>query len=386
MRELAVQAASETYSSIERSYLNEEFIAMTLQITNTARQANMNDVALLSVRGVDVGFVVDTSSSMGSQIADLQTALNDFRSRFIDAGLDVDFGLAEINRHASRDPIDSTVLLAQMGDASFETELNGITLAGSLIDPYAALVNAGGTNDFTGSTDPDAFSPRESALEKHLILLTDTSREIDVIPGSETAADIGAELAADGWIVNSITNSTTPYSDITSATGGEQHALADIDAALQAIGDTIEARLGAQVSGDINVQVGVHNDSSSLINIKLPEDYTAVSLGVQGVEIDTLENAREAIDAVDAAIDFVNAGRSDIGASTRRLELTHGLQTARLQTDEGAASKIRDIDMAVGTSELTRAQIVSNFAVAVATQLRSIDRKAMEMMFLTRGG
>jgi flagellin len=92
---------------------------------------------------------------------------------------------------------------------------------------------------------------------------------------------------------------------------------------------------------------------------------------------DQVQWARSAIDLVDAALNTVNSSRSEIGASVRRLGFALDFQTGRPHNETTAESRIRDRDFAEGTAELTRAQIASDFAIAAALQVRSMDEAAI---------
>jgi len=71
----------------------------------------------------------------------------------------------------------------------------------------------------------------------------------------------------------------------------------------------------------LNVQVGVENDSSSLIQITLGELAPNV-LGLLGLNKDvlTVVNARTLLDDIDSALDTVNGYRAELGAAQNRLD------------------------------------------------------------------
>jgi flagellin len=69
MRELSVQAASDTYSDKERGYLNEEYTQLTQELDRIAKSTTFGSTALLSGKSKNYEFQVGTSSGKESVIA-----------------------------------------------------------------------------------------------------------------------------------------------------------------------------------------------------------------------------------------------------------------------------------------------------------------------------
>ena len=65
-RELAVQGRSETLNQDERAFLQTEFSSTIDEINRVAQTTQYDGQYLLRFRGIDIGFVVDRSSSMGA--------------------------------------------------------------------------------------------------------------------------------------------------------------------------------------------------------------------------------------------------------------------------------------------------------------------------------
>lgn len=109
----------------------------------------------------------------------------------------------------------------------------------------------------------------------------------------------------------------------------------------------------------LKIQAGAN--SGQTIEITL-ENMSAATLGLEGTNLLTRENANEAIEQLDDAIKTVSTQRSKFGAMHNRLE--HSLNNVlNMQENLTAAeSRIRDADMAKEIMNFTRANIMAQAA------------------------
>lgn len=135
-------------------------------------------------------------------------------------------------------------------------------------------------------------------------------------------------------------------------------------------------------SEPLDIQVGIHNnpmedrfvfDSRSLIT-------NLEALGINDVASDTKENARMNLDKLDVAIDMVNGNRSTLGALQNRLYSSINNMTIYRENLEGANSRIRDTDMAEETSEMTKANILTQSTVSVLGQANQTPQLALKLL------
>jgi flagellin len=98
------------------------------------------------------------------------------------------------------------------------------------------------------------------------------------------------------------------------------------------------------------------------------------TLGLESVEIDPLEKAREALEKLKQAIDKINSYRSDYGAVNNRFDSAIGLIGQESVATAATRGQIVDADYAKNTAALTRLEIqqkVSNAMLAQANVSRS---------------
>ena len=90
--------------------------------------------------------------------------------------------------------------------------------------------------------------------------------------------------------------------------------------------------------------------------------------------------ARLAIDAINSAITSVTRNRGTLGAAEARLEVAvNNLQVAR-ENFKAAESRIRDVDVAQESAELTRLNILQQAGAAVLAQANAQPQLALQLL------
>jgi len=128
-------------------------------------------------------------------------------------------------------------------------------------------------------------------------------------------------------------------------------------------------QLGNGSDTSISVQVGVNNTSNDRIAITMG-DLRATALGVDtsAMSLNTSASARQAITALDTALDSVNSIRSGYGAAQNRL--SDALTNMEVYDENliAAESQIRDVDFASETAEMAKQQIMQQAGMSVLAQ------------------
>lgn len=132
---------------------------------------------------------------------------------------------------------------------------------------------------------------------------------------------------------------------------------------------------GTTASAAIQVGIG----ATETIDVTL-QDTTTATLGVDTVAVDTAANANTAIGLIDTAIDTVNSARGALGASQNRLTSAYtSIQSAR-ENLSSAESRIRDVDVAYETADMTRNSILQQAAVSVLSQANVQPQLALRLL------
>lgn len=134
--------------------------------------------------------------------------------------------------------------------------------------------------------------------------------------------------------------------------------------------------------GIMDIQVGVHNDPfKDRISFNASAaNSTLDALGLIAESLATKEMAQRSIAVADSAMVSVNAMRANFGAMQNRLTSTISNLSIAHENFSAAQSRIRDVDVAEETSELTRNQILLQAGVSVLGQANSAQQVALKLL------
>ena len=128
-------------------------------------------------------------------------------------------------------------------------------------------------------------------------------------------------------------------------------------------------------------QIGPDATEENQLEFSLPDLRASGDvLGLDKVSLASQISARDALSRLDAAITRVALERGGIGALANRLD--HNISSSENDIENVASSEstIRDADVAVASSALSRAQILSNASSAMLTQAFANSRQALQLL------
>ncbi|WP_188151696.1 flagellin [Teredinibacter waterburyi] len=101
---------------------------------------------------------------------------------------------------------------------------------------------------------------------------------------------------------------------------------------------------------------------------------------VSGISISTAEGAQKAIAVTDAALEQINATRSELGAVNNRLDFTMSNLSNVAEKTSAARSRIVDADFATETSQLSRAQVLQQASQAMLAQANAQPQQVLQLL------
>ena len=347
MRQLAVQAASETYAAADRKALDLEFQALANEIVNISNTTTWNGANLLD----------GTAGTAGS---------SDFRKIKVQSGanasqtVDVDFGM----------------LLADAVDANGET-----AVAKSSGELKTGVANGSFTDVITAGTT--------AAKEKHVVTIANTGsieindvlmftiQENDGVTRHNVAVDLDKTA-----LEKLTTTGTADWSSTARISGGVTSTGATgfkVDG-ITAMGVTIKA---GGTANTVELENTVTDaDSTAKNNFKI-FDMRVVRGDVSalmGVNVGTQALATSAITALDTAQSSVNSQRASLGSYISRFEHA-SLNLANMSNNMTASrSRIADADYASETTELARTQIIQQASTAMLAQANASKQVVLELL------
>lgn len=109
-------------------------------------------------------------------------------------------------------------------------------------------------------------------------------------------------------------------------------------------------------------------------------DVKTDKLGVADLSIDTKAGAQESLTRIEDALDYVSGIRADLGALQNRLNSTINNIGTTVENLSAANSRIKDVDIAEESSELTRNQILLQSGTSVLQHANSTSKMALSLL------
>jgi flagellin len=138
----------------------------------------------------------------------------------------------------------------------------------------------------------------------------------------------------------------------------------------------------------LDFQVGTRNDPNidRLTFDASKADANSAALGINLTSVADKASAQNSLAAIDAAIVSVSAMRADFGAIQNRLQSTIGNIAVSVENLSAANSRIRDVDVAEETAELTRNNILLQAGTSVLAQANQTSNTALSLLNRTFQG
>lgn len=131
------------------------------------------------------------------------------------------------------------------------------------------------------------------------------------------------------------------------------------------------------VDNRTELQIGANEGQT--LNISVSQLDTT-GLEIDDVYVMDMELSQRSITKIDRALEILTATRATVGAQMNRLEYTiNNLETAR-ENLTAAESRIRDLDIAEETTNLTKNQVLVQSATAMVAQANKIPQQALALL------
>jgi flagellin len=101
---------------------------------------------------------------------------------------------------------------------------------------------------------------------------------------------------------------------------------------------------------------------------------------VAAVDISATGNAGDAVTAVNAGIDFISQQRADVGAEMQRMEQTLDGLMSYEENISATESRIRDVDVASETAEMSKYNILQQVGTAMLAQANQLPQGVLQLL------
>ena len=331
MRELAVQSASDNLNVNDRESIDLEYQQLKEEVNRIANSTEYNEMKLLDGgRGGTHGVASSSTTTVDgvSDITDLVTGLNN--------------------------PNGITIHNDQIYWAdSYTDKIQRSNLDGSNV-----------TDLVTGLSNPIGLT-----IHNHQIYWSDPATD-KIQRSNLDGSNITDLFTSDDGLANpyglTIHNNQIYWSDYST----DKIQRADLNLVSDGLGDG---------TSDFTLQIGSNNTTSDQMTFGI-DSTTTDSLQLSDTILSNLEGAQTAINSLDAAIDFLNDQRSNLGAISNRLEFAHSNVYSSIQNTEASLSTIRDADFAVEAANLAKSQILTQAGSTMLAQANNLSQNILSLI------
>ena len=345
MNELAVKASNGTMSENDRSYIQDEIDQLVDEIDRVSETTKFNETYLL--KGDD-----------GSNGNKKTFAADDVIGE-----------------------IDGLTVKAKGTTAAELTDNAEVTLG------TVAVVSSNTTNFVIADAAAQALAEDVVSVSSDgtnaTVTLNDGTEVTDTIANIKTKYGIEAKAAGSATISKSLTAESTNATITGTYTGN----LDDLGA-----GDVVKAKLAIGASGTtalsntnkaliLSFQVGADTTAENKIEVAL-ESMSAAGLDIDGLKVTGKDsnNADNAVNTIEDAIQRVSKQRSALGAVQNRLEHTINNLDNVVENTTAAESQIRDTDMATEMVKYSNNNILAQAGQAMLAQANQANQGVLSLL------
>ncbi len=397
IRELAVQAASDSNSATDRAALNDEVTQLVAEINRVAETTSFNGTNLLD--GTFGSKNIQVGANSGETIS---VSMVNVKADSLGVGSNSSYSTT-ITGTAATDKLsagDLTINGYQIGATSDD----GVSFTSG---SASAIAVADAINARTGDTGVTAtvkiatvtgtaLDDADTAIQAGDVLINGVDIGAIAVAGSGAAIDRGSDVAA---AVNAISDQTGVTATFDTSTGAVDLTSVDgrnITVTYSAANGVSGGTTGitGTTSGTAVTASSVNLSSSSAAGITIGGDaqgnagltdgYTAATAtagaGVSSLNLTTQAGASSAIATVDAALASIDSARGDLGAIQNRFESTIANLQNVSENVSAARSRIMDADFAAETAAMTKAQVMQQAGTAMLAQANQLPQIALSLL------
>ena len=409
LRELAVQSSSDTLSSLDRTFLKDEATALIAEIdrigdTTAYNGSNVLDGTYLS-KYFQVGHMKDEEIEVS--VNSVKTnAIGSFQLSGAGKAYVVTDGASDTNTTALTVDgyLGAATAAVSAGDSAkdqaaainADTSSTGVTATAVTYAKISAISVAEGLT--FGMTSDNSTSQTIAVTitdVDDLTILRDAFNSASGVTGVTASFFEGDQSAL---LLTHATGEDIAFTNVTFDTNTTTMTLQALEADASTAADTTGATAGDgandfMVTGTVTASsiaaftvAGDGTDDAGFFDTDATDSDTTETGGtatltaLSSIDIGTQTGSGTAIEIIDGAIDMVNDIRSDLGAVSNRLDKTINNLTNVMENTTASKSQITDADFAAETSNLTKAQILSQAATSMLAQANASKQNLLALL------
>jgi flagellin len=148
--------------------------------------------------------------------------------------------------------------------------------------------------------------------------------------------------------------------------------------------DTAATAMKVQVGANAGETRDIVFVDTSAATLKVTGEAFAVgsvaATSANKINLQSVTNASNAITTIDAALDTVQSGRSNMGAYQNRMEQTITNLDVSINNASASRGRIQDADFAKETADMTKNQILAQAGVAMLSQANQLPQNVLSLL------
>lgn len=143
-------------------------------------------------------------------------------------------------------------------------------------------------------------------------------------------------------------------------------------------GDSYDGmKIDATGIGAMRLQIGANE--GQVLEVNIPA-VTLQNMGIEDIDVNTQDGAKDAISRVDGAIKYVSSVRGRLGAFQNRLESSINSLDVTSENMTAAYSRIMDVDMAEEMTSYTTYQILAQAGTSMLAQANERPSQVLQLL------
>lgn len=132
---------------------------------------------------------------------------------------------------------------------------------------------------------------------------------------------------------------------------------------------------------DFTFQIGIDNNEHNRLTYSSSSlDLRATKLGIDGISMNDVDSARDALASVDEALIRMNTPRAQIGALQSRMSSVISNLNTYEESMTAALSRIRDADIATEIANAVRGQVLQRAGISILAQANQQPAVALKLL------
>ncbi len=391
LRELAVQAANDTYTLDDRESIQIEAEKLQEEIERISKDTEFNKKSLLDGT-FDTRAYSDTDGVSAKLISD-SVAPGEYQFTVTGIATKTTVTGGAINTAAFGVASD----IAESG----KIQINGVSVEISTsesVDEVYGKIREAAENagvEVSGFGSSFTFTSEAYGSKWDVDITVTPSTIANALGLASTTKTMGTDASVK-LIVNINTSTSTSQFDntascssdgefvkVTDRGGFEMTIKVENEKYQDIVGSTTATLVGQTTTIDVkdfgymSLQIGANENQT--MDVRIP-DISLENMGIENLNYLTFESASRAITQVDDALSFVSSVRAKLGAYQNRLDHTISSLDVADESLTSAYSRIMDTDMAEEMTTYTQYNVLQQAGVSVLAQANDLPQTVLQLL------